>query len=236
MPDPHTTLSHAEELLERVRARTSPTAIKNQKRRIGRFFRRMKIAFFTNLGVMLTAALIGTFVTPLGIGGFFLTLILMVIIGSVILFWPSAAAPTPAALAKSDLPALPHQTSQWLEKQRPALPAPAQILADSIGLKLEALAPQLQPLDAATPAAIEIRKLISVELPELIEGYRRVPEQLRRESRNGMSPDRQLADGLAVVDSEIARMTEQLASGDLDRLATQRRYLELKYRGDESGS
>mgnify|MGYP007088053675 CR=1 FL=1 len=30
-------------------------------------------------------------------------------------------------------------------------------------------------------------------------------------------------------DAEIGRMSEQLASGDLDKLATQNRFLELKY-------
>jgi hypothetical protein len=61
-----------------------------------------------------------------------------------------------------------------------------------------------------------------------------VPAGLRGELRNGMSPDKQLTDGLAVVESEIGRMTEQLASGDLHKLATQGRYLELKYRGEDS--
>jgi hypothetical protein len=59
-----------------------------------------------------------------------------------------------------------------------------------------------------------------------------VPEALRRTGRDGPSPDRQLVDGLSVVDGEIARMTAQLASGDLHKLATQGRYLELKYRGE----
>ena len=50
----------------------------------------------------------------------------------------------------------------------------------------------------------------------------------------GPSPDRQLCDGLSIIDDEISRMTRQLASGDIDLLATRGRYLELKYRsGDE---
>jgi hypothetical protein len=47
-----------------------------------------------------------------------------------------------------------------------------------------------------------------------------------------MSPDKQLVEGLHVVDAELQRMSEQLASGDLHKLATQGRYLELKYQGD----
>jgi hypothetical protein len=68
------------------------------------------------------------------------------------------------------------------------------------------------------------------ELPELVSGYQRVPANMRRKTGDGISPDRQLMDGLTVVESELGRMTEQLARGHLDRLATQNRYLELKYR------
>jgi hypothetical protein len=186
------------------------------------------------LAVALGAALFGLFIAPIGIEGLLLTFVAMAAAAGVMLFWPSAPEPTAATLVQTDLAALPLRTEEWLERQRPALPAPAARLVDGIGLRLEALAPQLQGLDPREPAAVEVRKLIGEELPELIDGYRRVPEALRRETRNGMSPDRQLVDGLGVVDSELKRMTEQIASGDLHRLATQGRYLELKYRGDEA--
>jgi len=81
--------------------------------------------------------------------------------------------------------------------------------------------------------AVELRKLLGEELPELVNGYRRVPDALRRESRDGPSPDRQLCEGLGVVDAALSRMSEQLASGDLHRLATQGRYLEIKYKGGD---
>ena len=72
-------------------------------------------------------------------------------------------------------------------------------------------------------------------MPELVDGYRKLPENLRRDGRNGgLSPDKQLVEGLKVVDEELARMSETLASGDLNKLATQGRYLELKYSGDGS--
>ena len=67
-------------------------------------------------------------------------------------------------------------------------------------------------------------------------GHLRVPKHLRREGLNGMSPDTQLIEGLNVVDAELQRMSEQLASGDLRKLATQGRYLELKYQGDSDGA
>jgi hypothetical protein len=141
---------------------------------------------------------------------------------------------TVQSLAASDITMLPQKTEAWLQRQRAALPAPAQRLADGIGLKLEALAPQLVGLDPREPAAAEVRKLLSVELPELIEGYARVPLSLRQDTSNGLAPDKQLVEALNVVDSELARMSADLASGDLNKLATQGRYLELKYK-DEDG-
>jgi hypothetical protein len=80
---------------------------------------------------------------------------------------------------------------------------------------------------------VEVRKLIGEQLPELVKGYSRVPEPLRRVERNGLTPDQQLAQGLQLIDDEIAEMTSQLAQGDLDALATRGRFLQIKYQGDE---
>jgi hypothetical protein len=232
MVDSRATMARAEEVLDRIRSQTSPRAVKAHRRRVVGFFRRLKYAFFAVLGVALAGGLIGSFVTPLGIWGFFLMLVAMAIVFFGIMGWPQAAEPTPQQMAKSDLPLLPSQTERWLEAQRPALPAPAQRLADEIGIKLEALGPQLAQLDPKAPAAYEFRKLMAEELPDLVEGYKKVPEGMRRAERNGGgSPDKQLVEGLRVVDDELRRMGEQLVSGDLDKLATQGRYLELKYRG-----
>src|SRR3546814_10210491 len=85
------------------------------------------------------------------------------------------------ALADTALTALPLQTEIWLENQRKALPAPAVTLVDSIGVKLEALAPQLERLGEQAPAAQDIRNLLADHLPELVTGYRSIPEPLRRE-------------------------------------------------------
>ena len=236
MADSRAAIERAEEVLQRIRAQTSPRQIKAHRRRVVGFFRRLKYAVYALLTVMLAAGLIGTFVTPLGPGGLFLALVAMAIVFLGIMGWPQPAEPTPEQLAKSDLPLLPHQTERWLEAQRPALPAPAQRLADGIGIKLEAIGPALAALDPREPAAYAFRKLVADELPDLIEGYKRVPEAMRRAERNGTTPEKQLFEGLRVVDEELSRVSEQIVSGDLDRLATQGRYLELKYRGGDGGA
>jgi hypothetical protein len=234
MVDSGRVLQEAENLLRRMSPEARRLASRARARRWRAFARRLMRAAIAMLAVALGAALFGLFIAPLGIEGLLLSFVAMAVAAGVMLLWPGAPEPTAATLPQTDLAALPLRTEEWLERQRPALPAPAARLVDGIGLRLEALAPQLQGLDPREPAAVEVRKLIGEELPELIDGYRRVPEALRRETRNGMSPDRQLVEGLGVVDSELKRMTEQIASGDLNRLATQGRYLELKYRGDEA--
>ena len=62
-----------------------------------------------------------------------------------------------------------------------------------------------------------------------------MPTALRGVERNGKTPDQQLADGLKVIDDQIAGMSAQLAEGDLNLLATRGRFLEIKYREDGVG-
>jgi hypothetical protein len=180
------------------------------------------------------AAIVGLVVGPIGMFGFLLMIVAMVVATMVLLATPAQRAPTFEKLREVDLKALPAQTGRWLNSQRPALPAPAINLVDQIGLKLDALTPQLATLDENEPAAAEIRKLVGEQLPEFIKGYERVPSALRGVERNGKSPDQQLVEGLSVIGREIDEMAAQLAQGDLDALSTRGRYLEIKYQGDKS--
>lgn len=233
MNTPDDIIARADETLRRVTSPPSMAArMRGAKRR----------SLTRKLGRVLAAALailIGMFIVglilPIGTTGVMIggLLILLATIG--IFMLPSTErVPDSAALPTAPLAQLPLKTETWLAAQRPLLPAPAQRLADGIGVKLEALAPQLQMLDDKEPAAAEIRRLIADELPELVRGYARVPEALRRVETNGMMPEKQLTEGLAVVDGELSRMSEQLARGDLEKLATQGKYLELKYQGESS--
>lgn len=195
-----------------------------------------KRAAWTTIGFLIGVPAFALFIEPIGLMGFLLAI--MAYFGALLaaILVPTGGYIPPEKLPEAPLKALPLSTEAWLAGQRRALPPPAQRLSDGIGLKLEQLAPQLQTLDEREPAAMEIRRLIADELPELVNGYLRVPQHLRRDGLNGMSPDKQLVEGLSVVDAELQRMSEQLASGDLHKLATQGRYLELKYQGDPEGA
>jgi hypothetical protein len=223
-------ISKAEELMRRASPEGRAAARRRYERRKARAARMLRRMFFATLAI-LVGAIVWGMISPIGASG------VMAVALAVILAWVGVILFTAEPVAKAEelpqvpLKALPQRTEQWLESQRPALPAPANRLIDQIGVRLDCLAPCVQHLDEREPAAAEVRRLVGEELPELVRGYQRVPQQLRRQG-----PDAQLIDGLRLVESELGRMTEQLASGHLDQLATQGKYLELKYRGDPEGA
>jgi len=221
-------LADAEAVLRRHSERGQSLTARARQRRNAALMRKVKLAFWAVVAVLI-ASIVAGFVAPIGITGVMVALGVMLAAVLLIAALPGEKPVRTEALADSALAALPLQTEIWLENQRKALPAPAVTLVDSIGVRLETLAPQLERLGEQEPAAQEIRRLLADHLPELVSGYQSIPAPLRREERNGRVPEKQLIEGLSVIDGEIARMSETLASGDLDKLAVQNRFLELKY-------
>lgn len=228
-------IARAGELLDRTRERYASVSRRSARRRNQEVLRRIGRIVAADTAIVVAAIAAGLLL-PSGIGMFGALAVFALLVLATLLFaiFPLNAAPNIEQLAQTPIKALPLTTERWLESQRLALPAPARTLVDSIGVKLETLAPQLATLDDNSPAAGEVRKLLGQQLPELVKGYGRVPEPLRRVERNGLTPDQQLAQGLQVIDDEIGQMSSQLAQGDLDLLATRGRYLQIRYR-DEDG-
>lgn len=225
-------LAQADALLERTRERYGSVSKRTRQRREADILRRIgRIAAAD--GLIVAVALVIGFITPLGMFGALAVMALLILATLFFAIFPLSAPPRVEQLAQVPLKALPLTTERWLEAQRPALPSPVRGLVDSIGVKLEILAPQLAQLDENSPAAGEVRTLVGEQLPELINGYARVPEPLRRVERHGLTPDQQLAQGLQLIDDEISQMSAQLAQGDLDLLATRGRYLQIKYRDED---
>lgn len=220
-------IARSNALLQRTSDRTRSLSSRARQRKredLGNRIKRIVIA----VGLIIAGAAGFGFVQPLGQTG--LLIVMALLFATLALaFISTAPRVEPEKLAEADIRALPLQTEIWLDNQRKALPAPALNLIDSIGVRLETLAPQLARLDQKEPAAIEIRKLLADHLPELVTGYQSIPEPLRRQERNGRVPEKQLVEGLAVIDQQIGEITENLAAGDLDKLATHNRFLELKY-------
>lgn len=227
-------LSRIGNTLDRVRARTDlAVSGRNRQHKEAEVVRRIGRIAAADGVILLGAIVFALAVAPLGMMGAMLVALLLIAATLIFAVMPASAPVNVEKLAEIPLKVLPRSTERWLETQRPALPAPVRGLIDSIGVKLETLTPQLATLDENSPAASEVRKLVGEQLPELVKGYARVPEPLRRVERNGLTPDQQLAQGLQLIDDEIAEMTAQLAQGDLDALATRGRYLQIRYQGDE---
>ena len=211
-------IAKAREVLDRTSAQYAVGPRRAQRENdMGKRLTRAAIA---DLAIVGAAFAIGLVFGPIGIMGFFLMVVAMLIATAVLLATPTSRPVTYEKLRQSDLKALPSQTGRWLDAQRPMLPAPAISVVDAIGVKLNALTPQLATLDDDAPAAAEIRKLVGEQLPEFIKGYERVPSALRGVERNGKTPDQQLVDGLKVIGGQIDEMAGQLAQGDLDALST----------------
>lgn len=222
----------ASEVIDRSRANSRGASSRSRKRREAEVLRRVGRIAAVDAAIVVAAVVIGWFV-PLGMFGALAVMALLIAATLLLAATPAGAPVEPEKLGGVPLRALPLQTEAWLDRQRAALPAPAQALVDAIGARLDVLAPQLAELDEREPAADEVRKLVGVQLPELVKGYGRVPAPLRNAARNGRTPDQQLVDGLRTIETEIGEMSAKLAQGDLDHLTTRERFLQIKYRDDD---
>jgi hypothetical protein len=184
---------------------------------------------FAVMAILLGAMVTGLVIDGIGFTGIVLTFLAIVAALAVFGMFPRMKVPDLAALNRGDVRSMVARTELWLEAQRPALPAPAVNLIDQIGVQLDGLGLQLEGVDPAEPAVAEVRKLVGEHLPGMVESYRRIPANLRRETRDGRSADQQLTDGLGKISQEIDAVTRQLAAGDLDALAVRGRFLDYRY-------
>ena len=226
--------SHSDEIIHNSKralsnVRMAPIGMKSQALRRAHFWGKVSRAAVAVGAVLIGAGIIGTAINGIGFSGVMITALAVAAAAYALLRYPKMPMPTTESLRQTDLATLAGKTEMWLESQRPTLPAPAVNLMQDIGLRLDQLAPQLQSLDDNDPAAREVRKLVGEHLPELINGYKRIPETLKRKEHGGKTPEQQLVDGLKLIDREIETMTGQISRGELDKLATRGRFLELKY-------
>ena len=208
-----------------------PIGMKSRTLRRAHFYGKVARAAVAVGVVLVGAGIIGAIIDGIGFWGVMGTGIVGAAAAYLLMRYPEMPMPTTESLRQTDLGTLAGKTEIWLEAQRPMLPAPAISIVQDIGIRLDQLAPQLQTLSENDPASREVRKLVGEHLPELINGYKRIPESLRRQDNAGKTPEQQLIDGLQRIDREIETMTGQIARGELDKLATRERFLEIRYDG-----
>jgi hypothetical protein len=203
--------------------------------RILKIFLWMAIAAIVIPVAMITAGLL---LGPRGTEGLIAAPLAVLTSWALILYFGLRTPRAPRAIATASVADLPVKTADWLEHQRELLPHQAEPRLDSIVKALQALAPQVRNLDPRAPGAAELRSLLATELPELIHGYQRIPAALQRKPQlGGATPAERLVEALGTVEEQLGRTAQRIAADDLHALATQQRYLELKYRdGGKAGS
>ena len=211
---------------------------KRRKRTFARFVIAGLLMMFVTFVVIPSMIAAGFLLGPRGVEGLIAAPLILLMSYASILYWAfarrSAPPPKPALVKGMAIAQLPAQTDDWLDQQRSFLPFAAQGKLDSIGMRLEHLGPQVTGMDDTRPGAAELKRLLAEELPELVRGYLKVPRALQTQPlHGGLSPEKQLIEGLGTIDEQIGRLQEQLAADDLRALATHQRYLDLKYKRDD---
>ncbi len=215
--------------------RTSREAARRRRERRRRRQARKAVAMIAVIiaaTVATTAA--GWIVGGLGIGLWLLATLLTVLACLAIGLWPAEEAPPPMKLATAKPTVLPAQVDAWLDAKRRALPALAAPKVDAISAQLAALAPQLAAVPAGDPTALELNRLLGKHLPELVDRFEKVPPAQRRSpiAPGGPTIERQLVEGLGLIEAELARVNDQLGKDDRDAFAVQGKFLESRYGKD----
>lgn len=215
--------SEVEQIIRRQHALT--------KRRVARVLKALLLMVISAVLIVPTMIASGLLLGPRGVEGIFLAPLVVITVWSLIVYLMFGRKTGSKTIAKAKLGQLALQAELWLEEQRRYLPSAAQDKLDSLTLRLQSLTPQLETLVADAPGARELRHVLAEELPDLVRHYRKVPDRLAREPLyGGKTPERQLVDGLATLDEQLAILQDQLAKDPMHALAAHQRYLELKYK------
>jgi hypothetical protein len=186
------------------------------------------------VAIWIGAGIFSAVIGPLLFWGFMAMLLATGIAIALFASFPKVKVPKRAELKLGNPQQMVARTELWLESQRPALPPPAQVLVDQLGVQLDALGLQLKGLGDNEPAMAEVRELVGEYIPETIDNYRKIPVHLRSEEYAGKTADERLTESLSKLSGEVDRVTRRLAEGALDDLAIKSRYLEYRYGGADA--
>ncbi len=208
--------------------------MRRAKRRAERAGEKAMRMALTVIAVIVATVVFGLAVAPIGIGAL-LTIMLLTILACILLgIFPRDTAPEPVKLATAKPAVLPAQVDAWLDAKRRSLPLLAAPKVDAISAQLAALAPQLAGVAPGDPTALELNRLLGKHLPELVDRYEKVaPAQRKAATVNGgPTIERQLVDGLGLIEAELVRVNDRLGQDDRDAFAIQGKFLENRYGKD----
>lgn len=209
-------------------------AIRRARRKAERIGRKATRMALTIIAVIVATIFFGLFTGGIGTGALLSVILLTIIACIMIGIFPRDLAPEPMKLANAKPAVLPAQVDRWLDAKRRALPALAAPKVDAISAQLAALGPQLAAIPAGDPTALELNRLLGKHLPDLVDRYEKVaPAQRKAASLSGgPTIERQLVDGLGLIEAELARVNERLGADDRDAFAIQGKFLETRYGKD----
>nr|WP_295661354.1 hypothetical protein [Polymorphobacter sp.] len=247
------TVRDVEEMIERASgyldnfALTEPLARGLREGKAGRDARRRRAArkaqrvaqkavrmALTVIGVIVATVVWGLFVGPIGAGGLMAIVLATICMIIALASFPRDSAPEPVKLATAKPAVLPSQVDAWLDAKRRSLPALAAPKVDAISAQLAALGPQLASVPAGDPTALELNRLLGKHLPELVDRYEKVAPAQRKSSSipGGPTIERQLVDGLGLIEAELGRVNDKLGAEDRDAFLVQGKFLENRYGKD----
>ncbi|MCC7394990.1 MAG: hypothetical protein IT553_09110 [Sphingomonadaceae bacterium] len=229
------TIARARAAIERSRTRDAGpmlrrTTSRAEAERAKRFILLLGAGFAAIIGLVIFWSMVIGPVKAMGI--------LLLLIAAAAVFFGSGilARGRPITLPQMQsgtLAAITDNSERWLMQQRRLLPPPARTLGDQIGARIAALQPMLANISDDTHEARELKRILGDELPDLVGRYQAVPANLRRTDRNGRVPEQDLVDGLGLIDQQIDNLSRGLGAVEMDKLSSQKRYLELRYQDDE---
>lgn len=204
-------------------------------RAMGGVVRRVAGMGATIAALIIATIAFGMIVGPIGVTGLFLVALATLAIMLVFSFWPAE----PKRVQWSEqlaTPTIVRQLEGLLVRERAALPAPAARRVDTISAQLPLLESRLGQVDALDPLAQDARRLMGKHLPELIERYERIPASHRQQpDGEGLTADQRLVVSLDAAASALGDIGQRLTEGDRQAFETQGRFIESRYREDESG-
>jgi hypothetical protein len=115
-------------------------------------------------------------------------------------------------------------------RQQPMLPLDVQIKVEQIRRKAEVLMQHAGRFPFASRDLYVVRATVSDYLPRTIDAYLAVPPASREQPMaNGTTPMRELKEQLALLDSKLDEIAEDLQRHNQDRLLANRRFLEERF-------